>query len=121
MFFAAKTCDNFGSRFFLSKNGIKSILRVERTSAYIRARDRCFKPSTIESAFRKAGIYPFHLEVILSTLDPPRATLPLEDDDSSLFDEVPRILRERSRDKTPPTILFEDLVEEVISRGVLSP
>jgi hypothetical protein len=30
------------------------------------------------------------------------------------------MLRERSRDKTPRIILFEDLVEEVISRGVLS-
>ena len=34
---------------------------------------------------------------------------------------MPRILRERSRDKTPPIIPFEDLVEEVIFRGVLSP
>ena len=34
---------------------------------------------------------------------------------------MPRILRERTRDKTPPIIPFEDLVEEVISRGVLSP
>jgi len=34
---------------------------------------------------------------------------------------MPRILRERSRDKTPPIIPFEDLVKEVISRGVLSP
>jgi hypothetical protein len=34
---------------------------------------------------------------------------------------MPQILRERSRDKTPPIIPFEDLVEEVISRGVLSP
>jgi hypothetical protein len=30
-------------------------------------------------------------------------------------------LRERSRDKTPLVLPFEDLVEEVISRGVLSP
>jgi hypothetical protein len=34
---------------------------------------------------------------------------------------MPRILRERSRDKTLPIISFEDLVEEVISCGVLSP
>jgi hypothetical protein len=33
---------------------------------------------------------------------------------------MPWILRERSRDKTLPIIPFEDLVEEVISRGVLS-
>lgn len=38
-----------------------------------------------------------------------------------LLEDMPRILRERSRDKTPPIIPFEDLVEEVISRGVLSP
>jgi hypothetical protein len=42
-------------------------------------------------------------------------------EDSSLLEEVPRILRERLRDETPPTIPFEDLVEEVISCGVLSP
>jgi hypothetical protein len=45
----------------------------------------------------------------------------LEDENSSLLEEAPRILRERSRDKTPPVLPFEDLVEEVISRGVLSP
>jgi hypothetical protein len=99
----------------------KRILRVEWTSAYIRARGKYFKPSTIESAFRKSGIYPFNPEIILSTLDPPSIGIPLEEDDSSLLEEVPRILRERLRDKTPPIIPFEDLVEEVISRGVLSP
>ena len=34
---------------------------------------------------------------------------------------MPRILRERLRDKTLLIIPFEDLVKEVISRGVLSP
>jgi hypothetical protein len=47
--------------------------------------------------------------------------MPLEDENSSLLEKVPRILRERSRDKTPLIIPFKDLVEEVISRGVLSP
>jgi hypothetical protein len=60
-------------------------------------------------------------EIILSTLDLPSIGIPLEEDDSSLLEEVPRILRERSRDKTPPIIPFEDLVEEVISCGILSP
>jgi hypothetical protein len=46
--------------------------------------------------------------------------MPLEDENSSLLEEVLRILRERSRDKTPLVLPFEDLVEEVISRGVLS-
>jgi hypothetical protein len=44
------------------------LLRVEWTSAYIKARARCFKPSSIESGFRKAGIYPFNPEILLSTL-----------------------------------------------------
>jgi hypothetical protein len=47
--------------------------------------------------------------------------MPLEVEDSSLLEEVLRILRERSRDKTPPVLPFKDLIEEVISRRVLSP
>jgi hypothetical protein len=42
-------------------------------------------------------------------------------EDSSLLEEVLRILRERSRDKTPLVLPFEDLVEEVISYRALSP
>ena len=103
------------------RKSVTSLLRVEWTSAYIRARARCFKPFSIESAFREAGIYPLDPEVILSTLEPPRATLPSGSENSTLLEDMPRILRERSRDKTPPIIPFEDLVEEVISRGVLSP
>jgi hypothetical protein len=48
--------------------------RVEWTSAYIKARARCFNPSSIESGFRKAGIYPFDPETLLSTLTPPPRT-----------------------------------------------
>jgi hypothetical protein len=47
--------------------------------------------------------------------------MPLEDENSSLLEEVLQSLRERLRDKTPLIIPFEDLVEEVISCGVLSP
>jgi hypothetical protein len=47
--------------------------------------------------------------------------MPLEDGNSSLLEEVPRILRERSRNKTPLVLISEDLVEEVIFRGVLNP
>jgi hypothetical protein len=35
---------------------------------YIKARSRCFKPLSIKSGFRKAGIYLFYPEVLLSTL-----------------------------------------------------
>jgi hypothetical protein len=48
--------------------------RVEWTSAYIKARARCFKLSSIESGFRKAGIYPFDPEILLSTITPPPQT-----------------------------------------------
>ena len=103
------------------RKSVMSLLRVEWTSAYIRARARCFKPYTIESAFRKAGIYPLDPKIILSTLPTPRATLASGSENSTLLEDMPRILRERSRDKTPPIIPFEDLVKEVISRRVLSP
>jgi hypothetical protein len=52
--------------------------RVEWTSAYIKVRARCFRPSFIESGFRKAGIYPFNPEILLLTLKPPPITLPPE-------------------------------------------
>jgi hypothetical protein len=45
--------------------------RVEWTLAYIKARARCFRPSSIESSFRKARIYPFNPKILLSTLIPP--------------------------------------------------
>jgi hypothetical protein len=45
--------------------------RIEWTSVYIKARARCFKPSSIESGFQKAGIHPFNPEILLSTLTPP--------------------------------------------------
>ena len=47
---------------------------VEWTSAYIKARARCFKPSSIESSFRKAGIYLFDPEILLLTITPPPRT-----------------------------------------------
>ena len=47
------------------------LLYIEWTSAYIKARARCFKPSSIESGFRKAGIYLFNPEILLLTLIPP--------------------------------------------------
>jgi hypothetical protein len=50
------------------------LLRVEWTLAYIKARARCFRPSSIESGFRKAGIYLFNPKILLSTLTPPPRT-----------------------------------------------
>jgi hypothetical protein len=36
------------------------IARVEFTAAYIQARERACRPHSIQSGFRKAGIYPFN-------------------------------------------------------------
>ena len=47
------------------------LLCVEWTLAYIKARARYFKPSFIESSFRKAGIYLFNPKILLLTLIPP--------------------------------------------------
>jgi hypothetical protein len=70
------------------RNPVRRLLRVEWTSAYIRARARCFQPSNIEFAFRKSGIYPLDPEIILSTLHTPRETMPVGDENSSLLEEV---------------------------------
>jgi hypothetical protein len=58
----------------ISQHSITCLLQVEWTSAYIKARVRCFRPSSIESGFRKAGIYLFNPEILLSTLTPPPRT-----------------------------------------------
>jgi hypothetical protein len=47
------------------------LLHIEWTLAYIKARARCFKPSSIESGFRKASIYLFNPKILLSTITPP--------------------------------------------------
>jgi hypothetical protein len=71
------------------RKSVISLLRVEWTSAYIRARARCFKPYTIEAAFRKASIYLLDPEVILSTLPTPQATLPSGSDSITLLEDMP--------------------------------
>ena len=49
----------------------RRIQRVEWTQAYIKARAKCFRPSNIESGFRKTGIYPYNPDEVLLGLDPP--------------------------------------------------
>jgi hypothetical protein len=53
------------------RNSVRYLLRVGWTSTYIRAGARCFKPSTIESAFRKSSIYLLDPKIILLTLPTP--------------------------------------------------
>jgi hypothetical protein len=50
---------------------ISRITRVEFTVAYIQARERAFRPHSIQSGFRKAGIYPFNPKIIIDNLTPP--------------------------------------------------
>jgi hypothetical protein len=80
------------------------LLHVEWTSAYIKARAQCFKPSSIESGFRKAGIYLFCPEILLSTLMPPPQTPSPENQVLSHISNRSRILRARGSPHTPKAL-----------------
>jgi hypothetical protein len=87
--------------------------RIEWTSAYIKARVRCFKPSSIESGFRKAGIYPFNPEILLSTLTPPPRTSSLNDQNVSQASHASRILRARGSLSTPKALNLRQISDLV--------
>jgi hypothetical protein len=87
--------------------------RVEWTSAYIKARVRCFKPSSIESGFRKAGIYPFNPEILLSTLTPPPRTPSPGNQVVSQVSDASRILRARESLSTPKALNLRQISDLV--------
>jgi hypothetical protein len=89
------------------------LLRVEWTSAYIKARARCFKPSSIESGFRKAGIYPFDPEILLSTITLFLWTPSLENQVVSQVSDTSRILRARGSPRTPRALNLRQIVDLV--------
>jgi hypothetical protein len=89
------------------------LLRVEWTSAYIKARARCFRPSSIESGFRKAGIYPFDPEILLSTLTPPPRTPSPGSQVVSQVSDASRILRARSSPRTPRALNLRQISDLV--------
>jgi hypothetical protein len=89
------------------------LLRVEWTSAYIKARVRCFRPSSIESGFRKAGIYLFDSEILLSTLEPPPVTPPPESQVAHHVSDASRILRARGSPYTPKALNLRQIVDLV--------
>jgi hypothetical protein len=93
------------------------LLRVEWTSAYIKARARCFKPSSIESGFRKAGIYPFCPEILLSTLTPPPRTPSPENQVLGQISDGSRILRARGSLCTPKALNLRQIVDLVQNDG----
>jgi uncharacterized protein (UPF0147 family) len=86
--------------------------RVEWTLAYIKARARCFKPSSIESGFRKASIYLFDPEILLLTITPPRTPSP-ENQVVSQVSDASRILRARGSPRTPRTLNLRQIVDLV--------
>jgi hypothetical protein len=89
------------------------LLCVEWTSAYIKARARCFKPSSIESGFRKAGIYLFDPEILLSTITPPPRTPSPENQVVSQVSDASRILRARGSPRTPRALNLRQIVDLV--------
>jgi hypothetical protein len=89
------------------------LLRIEWTSAYIKARVRCFRPSSIESGFRKAGIYPFNPEILLSTLTPPPRTPSPENQVLSQMSDASRILRARGSPLTPRALNLRQISDLV--------
>jgi hypothetical protein len=96
------------------------LLRIEWTSAYIKARARCFRPSSIESGFRKAGIYLFDPEILLSTLEPPPTTLPPENQVVSQVSNASRIIRARGSPRTPSALNLRQISDLVQNDGDIS-
>ena len=90
---------------------------IEWTSAYIKARARCFKPSSIESGFRKARIYPFYPKILLSTLTPPPRTPSLGNQVISQVSNTSRILRARGSLRTPKALSLRQIVDLVQNDG----
>jgi len=89
------------------------LLRVEWTLAYIKARARCFKPSSIESSFRKAKIYPFNPKILLSTLTSPLLTPSPGNQVSSQISYASRILRASGSPRTPKALNLRQIVDLV--------
>jgi hypothetical protein len=95
--------------------------RVEWTSAYIKARARCFRPSSIESGFQKAGIYPFNPKILLLTLTPPPRTPSPGIQVVSQISDASRILRTSSSPRTPRALNLRQIVDLVQNDGDIPP
>jgi hypothetical protein len=78
--------------------------RIEWVEAFIKARNKVFRPPSIISGFQKGGIYPYAPEVLLSTLDPPPRTPSPENTNPTRISSASRVLRARGSPKTPTAI-----------------
>jgi hypothetical protein len=91
--------------------------RVEWTSAYIKARARCFKPSSIESGLQKARIYPFDPKILLLALTPPLRMPSLNDQNVSQISYASRILRARGSQSTPKALNLRQISDLIQNDG----
>jgi hypothetical protein len=78
--------------------------RIEWVEAFIKARNKVFRPPSIISGFQKGGIYPYAPEVLLSTLNSPPRTPSPKNTNPTRISSASRILRARESPKTPTAI-----------------
>ena len=86
---------------------------MEWTPAYIKARAWCFKLSSIESGFWKAGIYLFDPEILLLALTPPPRMPSPNDQNVSQISHASRILRARGSPRTPRALNLRQIIDLV--------
>jgi hypothetical protein len=72
--------------------------------AYIQARERAFRPQSIESGFRKAGIYLFNPNIIIDNFTPPLGTPPSEHTTESQEVNLSQTLLEDPQEGTPTPV-----------------
>jgi hypothetical protein len=94
---------------------------IEWTSAYIKARARCFRPSSFEAGFQKAGIYLFDPEILLSTLIPPPQTSSPGSQVVSQVSNASGILKTRSSPRTPRALNLHQISDLVQNDGDIPP
>jgi hypothetical protein len=97
------------------RHSTSRIARVEFIAAYIQARERAFRPHSIESGFRKAGIYPFNPDIILNTLTPPLGTPPFENTTESQEVNLSQTLLEDPREGTPTPLDPDALYTQIVT------
>jgi hypothetical protein len=85
--------------------------RIERVEAFVKARDRAFRPPSIRSGFEKGGIHPYNPEILLSTLDSPPRTPSLRNANPTRVEDASLILRARESPKTPTAIILRYIAD----------
>jgi hypothetical protein len=97
------------------RHSTSRIARVEFTAAYIQARERAFRPHSIQSGFRKAGIYPFNPNIILDNLTPPPGTPPSGHTTESQEVNLSQTLLEDPQEGTPTPLDPDALYTQIVT------